>query len=124
MDVRGALPLSETDQRRGDRMVYRLTESVNLLGVRIMAGFLTDLVSAPRWTRGWLPLSKMARAALLHDWLMNRSTWSRWKCNRFFRAQMAADGVGFFWRWLCWAYVSRPFAPRVRWHQPYLEGGE
>lgn len=115
------LPLAATDVMRGDRPVFMLTEDVTLQGVTVGKGFLTDLVSAPKWARRWLPLEKMARAALVHDWLMNMTGLSRWKCNRLFRRQMKADGVSFRWRWLVWAYVSRPFAVRNKWHQPYVE---
>lgn len=115
------LPLAPTDIMRGDRPVYILAEPLTVQGVTVAKGFLTDLVSAPRWTRKWLPLAKMARAALLHDWLCNMSPIGKLKANAIFRRQMKADGVSFAGRWAIWAYVSRPFAPRVRWHQPYLD---
>jgi hypothetical protein len=118
--VGGALPLETTDRKRGDRPVYKLLDPITLLGITVPAGFLTDLVSAPKWARRWLPLSKMARASLIHDYACNRLPISKWACNALFWRQMGRDRVSLFWRLCCWAYVSRPFSPRVRWDQPYL----
>lgn len=118
------LPLATTLLKRGYRPVYILTQDVTVRGIMVPKGFLTDLVSCPRWLRWALPVKRMARAALVHDWLCNSTNLTKRQANFIFRKAMADDGVCFVIRWACWLYVSRPGAPRVRWQQPYIDGDE
>jgi hypothetical protein len=118
-----------TKLKRGDRPVFRLIAHLALYkqeGTRhscevlVPKGFLTDYVSAPAWARKYMPLKAMQRASVVHDYLFNMSTMKRSEANRIFLRAMKADGVSFFWRWAAYLYVSRPFAPRVTWLQPYI----
>ncbi len=114
------IPCVPTGEHRGPRPTYRLTDPVTGESVTVPIGFVTDFVSAPEWVRKRLPLAKMARAAVVHDWLYCCTDVSRWKADRIFRRIMKQDGVGFFIRWGAWLYLKRLCAPRVHWSQPYL----
>lgn len=117
------IPCDPTGVLRGnsDRPTYKLTAPVSGHGITAPIGFVTDFVSAPDWLLPHLPLGKMARAAVIHDWLCNETTMSKGARNRIFRDLMKEDGVNFFVRWGAWAYVARPGAPVVHWEQPFLQ---
>lgn len=117
------LPIVELlGQHRGDRQLYMTTQPLMILGWTIPKGFITDLVSATEAQRDFLPLRQMARSAVLHDALMNLTKLSRWSCNAEMYRQMKRDKVPWNIRVIVWLWLSRPWAPRVRWPQPSIEG--
>lgn len=61
----------------------------------VPAGFITDLASVPFPFSIFFPkLGKYARAAVLHDYLIEQKVWSRKMCDRVFIECMQQDGVG------------------------------
>ncbi|MCA0358739.1 MAG: DUF1353 domain-containing protein [Proteobacteria bacterium] len=88
------------------RPLYDTCDPFEVDGVTVKPPYRTDLVSAPWWARPVLPLKKMRRAAIRHDWRRkNQPHRSTRAIDDDFRTDLLADGVSPFVAWICWRAV-------------------
>ena len=67
--------------------------------VVVPEGFVTDLCSVPSWARSFIPMSgKVAKPALLHDWLLTLGDDDR--AHKVFDEALGVAGVKPTTRWL------------------------
>jgi hypothetical protein len=79
-----------------DRVRFQLLEDEVVNGHKIPKGFITDGLSLPFFIRTFYsPLGRGFRAAVLHDYLLNKKTLPRSMCADAFLAAMKASGVAF-----------------------------
>jgi hypothetical protein len=92
---------SEQDGRGEFRVYQPFSYDVGHLGsgetVTVPTGFRTDLCSVPAIARPFVPLAgRLAKPALLHDWLLSRGEVDR--AHRVFDEALAVAGVRHPWR--------------------------
>lgn len=106
--------IEKLNQFRNGRRLYRVVEDftyeIGFLGsglkIIVPKGFVTDLVSAPRWARWMLPLEHMKRPAILHDYLReHRPDIELWRTNLIFLEAMYADNTNEPAKTLAWLAV-------------------
>jgi hypothetical protein len=72
---------------------YRLLQSINLCGVTVPIGFVSDGASVPRLL--WFifpPVGRYFQAAVVHDWLLaNNHPWM--KANKLFLQALKEQGI-------------------------------
>lgn len=77
--------------------------------VEAPAHFLSDGVSYPTWLPGWIvdrmPLDKMLRAAVIHDLMRRELRYPKLLGDYLFFEAMGVEGVGLFWRTVCFVAV-------------------
>ena len=100
-------------KRTFERTCYRLCEPLNLCGMTVPPGFVTDGATVPRplW---WLfpPVGRYFLAAALHDYLLDSGV--HWRtANRFFKLGLQEQGVAgwvvftMFWAVQAYQFVKR-----------------
>ena len=101
------------NQERGGEGEFQLEDDEHfdtIIGeVTIPAGFITDFASIPRIARWLLPQTgHSARAALLHDWLLERGETLaiRRSATRVFNDELKKAGSGVVRRWIMVAAVA------------------
>jgi hypothetical protein len=72
----------------------------------VPAGFVTDFASVP-WFGRWLfsPFDRGAKAAVVHDWLIEQAIRSRRDADVIFREALGVLGVAPWRAWIMWAAV-------------------
>ena len=93
--------LEPTGRSRAGRALFRViapfTFEVGRLGsgfdITVPAGFESDLASVPSWALRLIDAGALARAALLHDYLRERLSFSKIEGDAIFLTAMAADDV-------------------------------
>ena len=92
------------------RTAYRLLEDVQVGGITVPAGFITDFASLPPIVRGLFdPLGEWAKPALAHDWRLENG-FSRQEAAHEFREDMKDQGVTpavrqvFYWAVRTWDF--------------------
>lgn len=89
-------PTGKTIRGRAElTLVTDLVFEVGHLGsgweVHIPAGFTCDGLSAPWWAQRWLDVGTMQRSAILHDWLLSQTCYSKPICDAIFYEAMGAE---------------------------------
>lgn len=117
-----ARPVSPEKYRGGSkRPLFEVVAAGPYMGVLPEPGFQSDLMSAPDYARSWFD-HDWDTPSIIHDRACQNPNLSHARANYIFRCALKDAGVGFLARWLVWAYVSRPGAPRVDWPQPNVIG--
>lgn len=93
-------------QRTFEKTTYRLLQQMELAGVEVPAGFVTDGASVPRllW---WLfpPTGRYFLAAVVHDYLLD-SGYNWHYANKKFAEALYVQGVSPWVRWSMFSAVQ------------------
>lgn len=117
-----ALKLVEVDGQSCGRQLWQLTRSLRMtlsvnggaVTVSVPPGFTTDFASVPRllWPV-FPPAGPWCKAAVIHDYLYQSRTCSRFLADALFREAMAQLGVP-VWRRVVMYYAVRVFGFSAR----------
>lgn len=73
----------------------------------VPVGFVTDLLSAPRCTWGFLPPHDDYKvSAIIHDWLYAGNKTPKWYADEIFKECLKIQKIGAFKRWLLFQSVK------------------
>lgn len=97
-----------------DPLVYESSVNGGNCRVEVPAGFATDFASVPRFFwRIMPPIDCWWRAAAMHDYLLEKTTASKFLCDAMFREGLRADGVNGLRQFVMYVVV-RLFGGRTR----------
>lgn len=99
--------LAERDGRGLFRVTAPVVFEIGAARIEVTPGFVTDGASVPRWARWAIETwGRVSFAAILHDYLLERTTTPKWVCDWCFFGMLRAGGVSVMKASVMWIAVS------------------
>ena len=88
--------------KKVDDGIYILKDSLQYGSHIVPKGFFTDLATTPKWVWSFYPPNSRyyTKSSIIHDYLYDKSNFSRLKCDWIFLKAMKDEGFNMIGRWI------------------------